>query len=580
MPDYSTVSGFVNVKDYGAKGDGVTDDTAALRDVFGRHKDDTSGAIRHIYLPKGTYLVSDTVLWGDKKKDVRGEDMRDTVIKLKDNCPGFDAPLVPKKVLSTEYGFGGQNFNQRICDLTVDVGKGNLGAIGIGFHTNNMGGLTNVIVRSSDPDKLGHTGIMMHKDWPGPGLIRQVEVDGFDIGIDIMHDQYGMTFEQITLKNQRSYGFVNNGNTVAIRALNSTNGVPAVLNGGPTALMSLLNANLRGGAIGEDAIINEENGILMARNVYTDGYTVGIRNGLDETPSGNINDFLSHPRLSCFPVVGAPIRLPIKTAPSIPMGDPRTWVSIEDVSGAIDDGDAIQKAIDEGADTIYLPPGAYNSARTIYVRNKVRRIIGFGATLKFWTPGQPGFVIENGSAAAPMAPFAIDLERALDSQETFWVEHASRRPLVQRWGTYTNTVTGGEVFIEDTSTVHLVFNKQKAWLRQCNPESYDFNPLIENNGGDLWILGLKSEKDRTIIRTTNGGRTEVFGALLYKNNERLGQVPAFIIEDSQANLCYRNKGLDYSTQVMEKREGAVEALLVGEIPSVNRRRVSLFVSKA
>jgi hypothetical protein len=578
--DYSTIAGFVSVKDFGAKGDGVTDDTTALQAVFGRHKEDPGGAIRHIYLPKGTYLVSDTVLWGDKKKDVRGEDMRETVIKLKDNCPGFDAPLAPKKVLSTEYGFGGQNFNQRICDLTVDVGKGNPGAIGIGFHTNNMGGLTNVAVRSSDPGKLGHTGIRMQKEWPGPGLIRQVEVDGFDVGIDIKHDQYSMTFEQITLKNQRFFGMLNDGNTVAIRALNSTNSVPAIFNQESTALMCLLNATLRGGRSGTSAIINASDGMLMSRNVTTEGYGIGIDNGNVTIQGGNINDFLSHPRLSCFPIVGAPIRLPIKTAPSIPMGDPRTWVSIEDVSGAIDDGDAIQKAIDEGADTIYLPPGAYNSARTIYVRNKVRRIIGFGATLKFWTPGQPGFVIENGSAAAPMAPFAIDLERALDSQETFWVEHASRRPLVQRWGTYTNTVTGGEVFIEDTSTVHLVFNKQKAWLRQCNPESYDFNPLIENNGGDLWILGLKSEKDRTIIRTTNGGRTEVFGALLYKNNERLGQVPAFIIEDSQANLCYRNKGLDYSTQVMEKREGAVEALLVGEIPSVNRRRVSLFVSKA
>jgi polygalacturonase len=44
---------YVNVKQYGATGNGVTDDTAALQLAF------TSCAGRVLYVPTGTYLVSD-----------------------------------------------------------------------------------------------------------------------------------------------------------------------------------------------------------------------------------------------------------------------------------------------------------------------------------------------------------------------------------------------------------------------------------------------------------------------------------------------------------------------------------------
>lgn len=111
------------------------------------------------------------------------------------------------------------------------------------------------------------------------------------------------------------------------------------------------------------------------------------------------------------------------------------------------------------------------------------------------------------------------------SRETYWVQHASRRTLVLRGGSYMNTVSGGKVFIEDTTAVPLMFDHQQVWIRQMNTESYQHNPHIVNHGSDVWILGLKTEKDRTIIGTYQGGRTEVLGALLYKNRERIGPAP-------------------------------------------------------
>src|SRR5260221_14695814 len=57
-------SGIVNARDFGAKGDGRTDDTASLQAAINAAGPD-SGAFfwrtRIVYLPAGTYLVSDTL---------------------------------------------------------------------------------------------------------------------------------------------------------------------------------------------------------------------------------------------------------------------------------------------------------------------------------------------------------------------------------------------------------------------------------------------------------------------------------------------------------------------------------------
>jgi len=262
-------SGFFNVKHFGAKGDGITNDTEVLKAIFGRHKEDPQGAIRSIYIPNGIYLVSDTLEWGDKKKDVRGESRDGVIIKLMDDCAGFQDPSHAKKVLQIEFGHGGQNFDQRLRNITVDVGKGNSGAIAIGFHTNNGGGVFDVAIRSSDPQKRGHIGLSLDKAWPGPGLIKNVYIDGFDIGIFINHDQYSMTFEHILLTNQRQVGFLNSWNTVAIHDLTSMNCVPVVKNQGQMALMALIDAELTGGNRNSSAIINDSDGVLFARNIKT-----------------------------------------------------------------------------------------------------------------------------------------------------------------------------------------------------------------------------------------------------------------------------------------------------------------------
>lgn len=62
----------VNVKQLGAKGDGETDDTLSIQKAIDTEK--------NVYLPNGTYLISDT-LQGGTRTHISGEDKSNTTIK-------------------------------------------------------------------------------------------------------------------------------------------------------------------------------------------------------------------------------------------------------------------------------------------------------------------------------------------------------------------------------------------------------------------------------------------------------------------------------------------------------------------
>jgi hypothetical protein len=87
--------------EFGAKGDGVSDDTAAIRAAIA----DPNLQARVLFFPKGTCAVSDTLDWLRTDKTWRsrltfqGENERGTIIRLKDNAPGYQDPGAPKAVI-------------------------------------------------------------------------------------------------------------------------------------------------------------------------------------------------------------------------------------------------------------------------------------------------------------------------------------------------------------------------------------------------------------------------------------------------------------------------------------------------
>ena len=224
-----------------AKGDGVHDDTAALKRALRFAKEFTDvahepggmvgGSPRRdsnwtVYLPKGTYLVSDTVSYGwpttamslqygwrqvryvrieseaseaklhelnrqrpkgtppmfgaEINWDVRiiGESRDETVIRLKDGASGF-GPGAEKPVLSYHLTKRGSNVNygNMLENLTIDVGQNNPGAVGVKWSSSNYGAIRDVTVRGA-----GQIGVNMPVA-NACGYLRNLSIEGCETGL-------------------------------------------------------------------------------------------------------------------------------------------------------------------------------------------------------------------------------------------------------------------------------------------------------------------------------------------------------------------------------------------------------------
>ena len=93
--DLPPLDTWANVRSLGAKGDGTTDDTDALRNAIAHH--------RTIYLPSGQYRVTDTITLRPDTVLI-GLHPSVTRILLADSTPGFEGIGGPKPLLETPKG--------------------------------------------------------------------------------------------------------------------------------------------------------------------------------------------------------------------------------------------------------------------------------------------------------------------------------------------------------------------------------------------------------------------------------------------------------------------------------------------
>ncbi|ARV62128.1 hypothetical protein BZZ01_28980 [Nostocales cyanobacterium HT-58-2] len=570
-----------SILDYGAKPNDGIDDTAAIqraldddrRDANGKSiHDDYHGRPKALYFAAGTYDVSDTIDWTGSSVTLQGAGSGATIIKLKDNASGFNDPAAPKAVIKTPEG--NTSFYQNIYNLSIDTGKGNGKAIGIDYISNNVGAMRDVKITSGDG--TGFAGLAMDRFAPGPCLIKDVEINGFDNGIRVTSAEYGPTFENITLKNQKVAGINNVYGTLTIRGLSSNNSVPVIKGTSWAGMVTLVDANLQGGASNVSAI--ETEGEIYVRNLTTSGYQSAIKYKGTVVPGTTQTEYASN-SYDLFGGSKQSLNLPVKETPTYQDNNMANWGRFE--TRWYGDTGGLQSLLNSGKSTIYFNAGQYYSfdEAVVEVPDTVQRIVGFSSVVNGDGRGKNGggikFVVKgNSSNPLTIEGFNYGVK----------VEQNSARTVVLKDGEYQyNSSPGaGDLFLENVATGQLkIQSKQNVWARQYNNE-YDGTKVI-NDGGNLWTLGIKTERKGSVIESKNGANTEVLGGFILPTTDFSAEdkkKAVFTSTDSNTSLVYRvrpyNPDNSYSIQVEETRNGQTRQKLSNKS---DQEFVSLFSGK-
>jgi hypothetical protein len=562
-------------RDLGAKGDGVTDDTDALQKGI-----DAScgigGPTRVLYLPNGVYRVTRTLVvnaaigpW------IYGETRDGVIIRLDDGVKDCNAVIRthPRESGPTSADW----FMRNLYNFTVDVGN-NPETDGIRWCATNTGIIKNV--RVIGRGKVGiNAGFI---DQSSPNLIQDVVIDGFETGI-VCQWNWGHTLSRITIRNCRKLGVYVSGTAVGIEDLTVENTPLGLFCDFPNdwtwwgGVVALVNARFTIRTPGDHAIHNRS--VLYARNVRTRGYRLALKG---ETAGGDvktpvIEEYISHEVKKLFDAPQRALQLPIKREPAVAWEtNPARWVCANDFGAKAgdnqDDSEAIQKAIDaaaaQGKTTVYLrgiegaDPNWYNLERPVRVHGSVRHIIGLGFGRIMGGP-EGRFVVDDRSA--PVVKFQ-NLDSFGGPPVTLENRSASRTLVMESGGVRLVGNGGGDIFATNVSGfLELRKRGQKAWARQLNPEGDSDVGLVQNRGGDLWVLGMKNEGRGVRVLTSDGGRTEVLGMFVYGfGTEDSDRRPLFDIVD--ASLCVMGlreiafAGNCYPVKVREKRGNEVRTL--------------------
>lgn len=564
---------------YFAKGDGVHDDTEAIQralsDIMGLHK--------LLYFPEGTYLISKTLQWSKKNASGRdawgknylcGQHVNKVTIRLKDGS--FQDVKNPQSMMWCG-GFGSADwFHNYVENITFDVGQNNAGAIALQFYSNNSGAVRNCrFIASGDSGVVGLD--LGHRDMNGPLLVRNCEVIGFDRGISAARAVNGQTFEYIMLRNQRRFGFDNEGQSIAIRGLASLNSVPAIRSYGA---LCLVDAQLEGLADAKrwPAIISYNGGRMYVRDVKTTGYARAIGDvgtpdwfaatriqGPDKPGSlgPSVKEYSSQPFTTAFPAANFSLRLSVKEPPQVPSDPVDQWANVDDFgadpSGESDSSIAIEKAMNSGASTIFLP-GSYAMNSTVTLGPKVRRVIGVGGWIDYTRKAQPDFRIVDGESPAVAFEHFSYIHGGIDinTDRTIYFRSVADCDL-----TFGPKSAGGELFFEDFVTHNLVLRDQRVWARQLNVENEGTHMV--NDHGQLWVLGYKTERGGTLLESRNAAYSEILGGFSYTTTAgRLA--PMFVTRNSSVftfftEVCFN--GDPFETIVQESRGAETKTLSRG-----------------
>jgi Pectate lyase superfamily protein/Secretion system C-terminal sorting domain len=568
---YPTSPSVKNLKiDFGAVGDGITDDTNALSNAMNSNY----GGI--IFIPNGVYKITNSIKKIPQGLGTffHGQSKNGVVIKLADGAVGFGNALTPKAMITCvddPNGISADVFYYQWKNFTIDAGN-NPGAIALRFYSNNVGSLTDVIIKATNAE-IGLD--MAWRNQNGPNLINKVEIDGFKTGFYTDNILNSQTLSEITIKNCL-IGIKAIGQVVSIEDLVTINVVEPVKT---NSILTLINSTFTGGN-GTKPAIDLQGSQLFARNITATGYTniVGGQSIVpgtyisEWTPNNTLFNFADHKTTS--------LNLPVQKAPNFPLEPDLTkWVSANSF-GAVPNGSnvsvAFQQAIDAaaaaGKTTVYFEaslgpePNWYFVEGDVHVYGSVKHIIGLGYA-RFVSSNNviPKLIIDAN--AAPVVKIenmyrlggnAYNIVNNFTS--TLIIEHMDGAPV---------TISGNsETYINDfSSRVEVTNPNSKVWARQLNPEvDFIHNVLVEQ--GKLWVLGLKTEKSKPII-VRSGGSLEILGAHIYNTCSSPTNSLFEVVDASASFACIREicfcGGTEYTVHVKETR-GATTLNFLKTVP--------------
>jgi hypothetical protein len=526
---YPSNAGMVNVVTaYGVVANSIlaaSANTAALNAAFAAndYKDADPArphvarqAARTVFLPAGTIWINGGVGYIGSSIRILGAGETKTIIRLVDGASGFGNSGSPQYVLRTgEAGANAQEnagFSNFIHHLTIDTGANNLGAIGVRYSVANAGSMRHVTIKSSDTTKRGKYGIMFGTT-AGPGLVADVTVDGFDYGIYSEGNSVNdIAFSNVTLKNQKIFGVQCTAKVLCFENLTVLN-TPRAINVTDVAGVVFVDGLVASGPGAGPAVQLVAGAYAWLRNVTASGWTnlvtqggvarfigrtsltewgaVSYRRGNSAVPWGENSGYVS-------------LNLPNKFAPEYHTSDLSKWARPQDYgyNGSGDVGPAINAAIADDKEIIYLPYGDYTLTSQVVLQGSLRVLDGMGSVLQ--RSGSGSLTVGNNSSGHPIiiqniTPEGLTFIHA--SNNTTVVKDLGNKnnytlPTVRTAAPASGSL--GDLFYESAGANQRaeITHPVDAWLRQVNRERAE---LIVSGGATVRVFADNVELSATDV---------------------------------------------------------------------------------
>ncbi|CAK1355823.1 Glucan endo-1,3-beta-glucosidase [Cercospora beticola] len=388
---------FRNVKDYGAKGDGQTDDTDAFNRAVsdqsrmggGKGRAGSTGQPALIYIPSGTYIISSTVqLWIGTQ--IIGDALEPPVIKA--------SPIMRNGTqLMSAFDFALQsttNFYIGIRNIVLDSTDvaSNKTIFGLNWAVSQATNLLNV--NFTMPRDSQHIGIHMDGGSSGGGsglFMGDLTFSGGFIGLEYNNQQYAL--RNLRFDNVKTAIAVKHAFTVTMQDIYCSNVeicVDAGVNDVPGGSISLLDSVCDGCGVMVNAstsvmlenletyssgpILRVDGREKFIRDLWGKSYVLGNADRTNGSMISATNGSLIRPIHRDGSLVDENGRYFTKTQPQYTALPLSAFASVKDAGaagdGVTDDTQAIQQALLANADcnkVTFFPHGVYVVTDTLYV---------------------------------------------------------------------------------------------------------------------------------------------------------------------------------------------------------------------